>query len=368
MASVTKFTDGAVGNELKHNHQLLASRFHDPTKTHLNYSLNPNVTVPRDEYFEHRADVQKREMEYYHSRKGELYCYNRKDVKTAAGLVLTLPKTDSHGNPLSQETQDLFFKTMTEALSDRYGRRNVISAVVHYDEGVYVNRRDADGNIIRGPDGKAVRDLKIGQPHLHFDWIPAIKIDHAALAKKKNHVKAMDGFQEKISAKEVLTKSDLKTLHKYLQDKLDTAGIDARVLIKAEGEGKSINFTVSQLQKITKATGLTLDQLKDIQKEMSKAKEVEAKNAKYEELITKAAEMVKSVQANARELKEQVADLEQENSVLRKSAERAKSLEAENKALKEKIQTLEQHQEKTFETGWGDTSGWGESKTKTWEY
>ena len=81
MASVQKFVDAAVVYEIKHNtRDIINSKnkdiIHDLTK--LNDSLTP--IRPMSEY------------EYYKERKAELYCFNRSDVKTLAGWIVTAPK------------------------------------------------------------------------------------------------------------------------------------------------------------------------------------------------------------------------------------------------------------------------------------
>lgn len=75
MASVEKFTDAAVTNQLRHNAREIITNSNkdiDKARTHLNYSLTPERSLsPRA---------------YYAARKKELYVYGRKDVKTMAGL------------------------------------------------------------------------------------------------------------------------------------------------------------------------------------------------------------------------------------------------------------------------------------------
>lgn len=81
MASVEKFTDAAVTNQLRHNAREIITNSNkdiDKARTHLNYSLTPERSLsPRA---------------YYTARKQELYVYGRKDVKTMAGWIVTAPK------------------------------------------------------------------------------------------------------------------------------------------------------------------------------------------------------------------------------------------------------------------------------------
>ena len=110
MASVKKFTESAVVNQLRHIERTIAHPENmdiDKDRTVQNYSLLPQRGISS--------------YEYYRQRKSELYCYNRTDVKVMAGWIVTAPKD------LPMSEMENFF--------------------VHNDEG--------------------------GQPHIHFLFIPA---------------------------------------------------------------------------------------------------------------------------------------------------------------------------------------------------
>lgn len=293
---VYKFEHSAVSNQLRHVDRLIQNDKNediDPERTPQNYSLTPYIGITKDAYQankEARDAVKRQELAYYNQRKSEVYCYNRADVKTMASCIVTLPKEIT--DPAEIEK---FFASTTKFLSKRYGGTptpdgreypNVVSATVHFDE------------------------RAMGQPHLHFYWIPTVKIDHAALSAKRNHPKAMDDFEEKISAKEVLTKADLKTLHQDLQKHLDENGIAGRVLMKKEGAGKRINFSVEQLKDITDRTGITIDRSFSVDK--------------FVDLIN------------------------------------------ENKLLREKVAGLEHQLSRTAEkeSSWGNRTGWGRSRER----
>ncbi|MBR0341515.1 MAG: plasmid recombination protein [Oscillospiraceae bacterium] len=251
-----KFTDSSVGALLDHMNRIEVSSNNPDIvseRTSLNYSLTPYIDVARDKYqgsFNARADVRMQEYEYYKQRKSELYCYNRSDVNTMAGCVVPLPKELT-----TAEQQERFFKGVTQFLSERYGGDptpdgrmypNVISVSVHYDE------------------RQTVKDQLIG--HLHFNWIPAVKINKDVLMSRKNHVKEMEKFSYKISAKEVITKRDLKSLHHDLQQYLVDNGIEGRVAFKGEGSQRNINIPTSMLKEYTNRTGKTLtkEDLRDL--------------------------------------------------------------------------------------------------------
>ncbi|MCU5209741.1 plasmid recombination protein [Bacillus paranthracis] len=107
------------------------------------------------------------------NRLSEVHCLNRKDVKVCADWVVTLP--ESLKDASNKEHLEFFEKTY-EFLVNRYGgEKNVLSANVHNDE---------------------------TRPHMHFAFMPVV------WDEKKQ--------REKVSAKEVLTRKDLKTFHQDL--------------------------------------------------------------------------------------------------------------------------------------------------------
>ena len=192
MASVEKYTDGAVFNILRHSERTIANNNNtdiEPTRTVYNYKLSPDRKIS--------------DYDYYKKRKSELYVYGRDDVKTLAGWIVTLPK---NANP---EQAEGFFRSTYDFLQQRYGTENVISAVVHNDES--------------------------GQPHLHFNFIPAIY----DFGKER----------EKICANEVLDRAELRNFHGQLQKHLDNNGLsDLRVYTGVTARNGR-NYTVEQLKR-----------------------------------------------------------------------------------------------------------------------
>ena len=246
---IEKFTDKQVNGLLAHMNRMETSSDNldiDSSRTSLNYSLTPYTGVSRTEYQtsrKARGEVKARELEYYRQRKSEVYCYPRADVNTLVGAVITAPR-ELAGSP---EKQEAFFRGVADFLFDRYGGEptadgrmhpNIVSAEVHYDE-------------------RQTADALIG--HMHVSWVPAVKIDKVALMEKPKHVKAMENFEYKMGAKEMMNKSDLKSLHGDLQRYLDSHGIEGKVLLKGEGEGRRINLTIGQIKDYTDRTGRTID-------------------------------------------------------------------------------------------------------------
>lgn len=186
MASVKKFTESAVVNQLRHIERTIAHPENmdiEKDRTVQNYSLLPQREISS--------------YEYYRQRKSELYCYNRADVKVMAGWIVTALKD------LPMSEMEKFFNVTYEFLSERYGEKNCVQAVVHNDEG--------------------------GQPHIHFLFIPA--------AADKKH------GGEKICANDVLNKAELRNFHSALQKYLLDYGVQANILTgitKAQGGNRTV--------------------------------------------------------------------------------------------------------------------------------
>lgn len=92
MASVTKFTAGAVYNQLRHNLRQIAHSSNpdiDPVRLRQDYVLSPDRGMSDYDYFQERLS--------------QLYVYGRNDVKVMAGWVVTAPQD------LEQEQFDDFF-------------------------------------------------------------------------------------------------------------------------------------------------------------------------------------------------------------------------------------------------------------------
>ena len=194
MASVAKFTAGAVRNQLRHNAR------------EIEHSSNQDINPTRCNFdYELSHDRGMSDYDYFLQRKGELYCYGREDVKVMAGWVVTAPQD------LSPARQEDFFQAVYDFLENRYGAENVVQAIVHNDEG--------------------------GQPHLHFCFIP--------VTEDRKHEQ---GY--KICANDVLNKRELRNFHPDLQRYLDEQGFDTRVqsgVTRQQGG----NRTVAELKEAT---------------------------------------------------------------------------------------------------------------------
>ena len=169
MAHIAKYKKFALGHMLNHyarskdiEKAVVRSNDNiDASRTHLNYNLA-----------EHQQLIQ---LDFVHKRLSEIRVQNRKDINVMLDWVVTLPKL------LNSDEQERFFRETYNFLNERYGKENVISAYVHLDEIT---------------------------PHMHYSFIPVVE------DKKKG------GY--KLSAKEKITKNDLKSfyfdLSKYLEN------------------------------------------------------------------------------------------------------------------------------------------------------
>ena len=175
MASVQKFTMAALPNQIRHINREIqdnANRDIDSSRSGQNYVLSPDRGKPAYQYFK--------------ERKKQLHCMNRSDVKVAAGWCVTAPKDlpcDKHRD---------FFQETYNFLSERYGgtnNANTLLCTVHNDEA--------------------------GQPHMHYVFVPTVHDGKLGM--------------DKICAKEVLTRTELKKFHPELQKHLSDKGMAANV-------------------------------------------------------------------------------------------------------------------------------------------
>ena len=194
MAHLIKSTKGATGGLTRHYERFKNDKgdylkFNNQEinteKTHLNYNLAED----------------KNQLQFIRDRISQVKCLNRKDVNIMANWIITLPETIT-----SQDDQELFFKESYKFLEEKYGKENVISSFVHLDEST---------------------------PHMHFAFIPVV------YDKKKDYYK--------VSAKECITRDDLKKFHPDLESHLKKVfGRDIGVLNQSTKDG---NKSIEELKK-----------------------------------------------------------------------------------------------------------------------
>jgi len=161
MAHVQKYTRGNV--------QGLSIHWDRKTENHSNQDIDNERSHLNYDLCEKKGGTLSR----MNDRLSEVHCLNRKDVKVCADWVVTLPE---NLKGISEKEQREFFEKTYEFLTNRYGgEKNVLSANVHMDETT---------------------------PHMHFAFMPVV------WDEKKQ--------REKVSAKEVLTRKDLRGFHQEL--------------------------------------------------------------------------------------------------------------------------------------------------------
>lgn len=192
MASVEKFSMQAVRQQLRHierETQTPSNQDIDPTRSHLNYALHPERGI-------HSYD-------YFLKRMNELHYLKRSDLRPMAGWVVTLP------DDVSKELEADFFSCVYHFLCERYGgEENCVSCCVHYDES--------------------------GQAHLHYYFIPTAKSEKHGL---------------KVSAKECLTRTDLRNFHPDLKHYLDEHGIKSNKVYSGITKRNGGNRSVREIKR-----------------------------------------------------------------------------------------------------------------------
>ncbi len=189
MAHLQKFTRGATGHMFAHFDRKAGEKIGnenvDLSRSHLNYNL---------------ASQPMSQLDFLKKRLGEVKVQNRKDVNIFCDWIVTAPKN------LPESEQELFFQTVYDFCSKRYGEKNVVSAYVHMDEVT---------------------------PHIHFAFIPVV------FDRNKE--------KEKVSAKETINRRDLQTFHSELSNHLESIlGHEVDILNEATKNG---NKTVAELKK-----------------------------------------------------------------------------------------------------------------------
>lgn len=280
MAHAAKFAANAVGRMCGHYGRTEGDGVRrsneniDPARTHLNYNLAP----------EHDGG----QIAFMQKRLSEVKLQKRADVNVLCDWVVTLPVDEKFKrfNPEIQRIETIkFFRTSYDFLERRYGRENVVSAYVHMDEKT---------------------------PHLHFAFIPVTE------DKKKG------GF--KVSAKEVLSRSDLRTFHTDLQKALRERGVILDVLNGATKDG---NKTVAELKK-------------------------ESIRAEVQTVERQGMERVRAVRAEVERVEREAAAARLEAEEARVHADKVqgdiKSLEGQKEGLQGEIAALQGEREKLLTT------------------
>lgn len=210
MASVEKYSSNqAVVNIIRHNAREIADSSNpdiDRTRSGDNESLLP----PRDV-----SDYQ-----YFKDRLSEVRVFNRADVVKLAGWIITCPAD------CPPEREGEFFALAHQFMNERYGEENCVQSVIHRDEA--------------------------GRSHLHYLTIPIVP--------DRKH------GGEKLCAKEVLTRKELRNFHPALQKYLYDHDMPVTVhsgITREQGGNK----TVRQLKQETRE--------REVEKQWEREKNIE---------------------------------------------------------------------------------------------
>lgn len=177
-------------------------------------SSNPDVDPNRckDNYFLLKRD---NSFEYYKNRLSQVYCYNRKDVKTLCEWIVNLPKD----TPDEQERE--FFQATYDYLTERFcggSEKNVVMAVIHKDE--------------KRVEGKPIA-------HMHYFFIPIVK--------DPKHAQG-----EKVCKNAVMPQNEFKAYHPELQKYIASRGIQGTVHSGITAQQKR-NYTVKEIKNGTRS-------------------------------------------------------------------------------------------------------------------
>lgn len=234
MANLKKYTKNQLGHLLKHierakdnqgNYVRFSNQSIDLDKTHLNYELhNRNDNLSNYEFITAYAE------------KNNIL--KRKDVNYLCSWVVTLPESLKDS---SAEEQRKFFEESYKFIADRYGKQNMAFATVHNDETT---------------------------PHMHMGFVPVV------YDKTKG--------KTKVSAKEVVTRQDLQTFHKDLDQYMKKVfGLDIGVLTTGgvNRYTKGSNRSIEELKQEAYALQNTNSQLRDNNKHLK------AQISSYQQLL-----------------------------------------------------------------------------------
>lgn len=216
---IKKFHSSEVLHVLRHNMRAL------PLNQHYgNENIDPVLSAQNEVIFAQGSTPEKINL-YRKSLEKEVFCYNRKNLVKAIGIVIQLP------DDCPPEQEEAFYRETHRFFCEKLpmGERCILLSQIHKDE----IARDADGN-------------RISHNHLHIMYSPCVP--------DTKH----DGYQYKLCADALTRRSDLRRLHPELQAHLDKAGIKATVYHGSSDSGQRIKLSISQLKEITKLTGQSI--------------------------------------------------------------------------------------------------------------
>lgn len=275
VAEIEKHNDESMMMLLKHSDRQLTNDSNleiVSEKSDLNYSITLDHGGMTD-------------MEYYQKIVGDSYLYGRgskreAEAVTCCSWVITLPKEVSDYSTVGKDEiirlhpdeEKQFFQGALDFVAKRYGEENIVHAKVHYDEG--------------------------GQPHIHIYFVPRKELDHDQVHFKtttikkavqtesgrweytfryktdengerialKNYSKMSDYYDYKLAASEIINPVELKHFHPDFAEYLRENNLPGATSVHTGVTGGK-NISVGAMKEFTRATGLTLDQVHEMQHE-----------------------------------------------------------------------------------------------------
>lgn len=215
MAHITKFKLSGMGQIYAHvNRDKNQTRKYenadiDTSKTYLNY------------------DLQHGDIDVLTKRLGEVAHTKRHDLVACCGVVVSLPVELQKETP---DTQRAFFKICKSFLDKKFGEENCVYATVHNDETT---------------------------PHLHYGFVPVVTKQRKFRSKEK---KGQTYTQERVCAKEVVTKEMLTKLHDELQAHVSQMFPNVRVVAPVKAKRLKKNLSIGELKT---QTAKQLNELKE---------------------------------------------------------------------------------------------------------
>jgi len=275
MAHVSKYTRAAMGHMQAHYNRSannISNPEIKPELTAQNYNLAPKREMSEKDFINQRCE--------------EVKALKRQNVNVMCDWVLTAPKD------LPKASYKDFFQESYNFMAERYGgEKNVVSAYVHMDE---------------------------TQPHMHFSFVP-IKND-------------LEKGIERLSAKEVIDRTELQMFHKDLSKHLEhSLGARVNVLNGATVDGNK------SIEELKSDTTQAKQELKEIQKEVIAWRKEKPKRPKKIELKEPNKTFFGKETIPYADYKQQVTDYEKLLKSYSKSLDSLNSYKVENDALKSRL-------------------------------
>lgn len=207
MAHIIKFKSSAMGQIFAH-----INRDRSTVSKYSNADIDLSRTPQNFEL--HHGD-----MEILQKKLQEVSHTHRKDLVVCCGVAITLPNELKNAKI---ERQKDFFTECHKFLEAKFGAKNSVYSVVHFDETT---------------------------PHLHYGFIPVIEKERKCRSKAKA---GQTYTQRRICAKEVITKDLLKSFHDELQEHISKTFPEVRLVAEDKQARMKQSKSIAELKEETK--------------------------------------------------------------------------------------------------------------------